>query len=78
MVSLGIAPKKPSMASSNIDNKQAFNDGLASKRQREVGTKSIEASEEAKKVAAAALAAVKDATAVNKGGKIEVIFFCYS
>jgi len=73
MVSLGIAPKKPSSTvNANIDGRQAFNDGLASKRKHEVGTKSIEASEEAKKIAAAALAAVKDATAVNKGGKIEV------
>lgn len=72
MVSLGIASKKPSMVNSNIDGTQALNDGLASKRHQEVGTKNIEASEEAKKIAAAALAAVKDATAVNKGGKIEV------
>jgi len=72
MVSLGIAPKKPSMVNVNIDGRQAFSDGLASNRQREVGTKSIEASEEAKRIAAAALAAVKDATALNKGGKIEV------
>jgi hypothetical protein len=78
MVSLGIAPKKSSMVNSNIDGRQAFNDGLASKRQLEVGRKSIEASEEAKKIAAAALAAVKDATAVNKGGKIEVLLLCYS
>lgn len=72
MVSLGIAPKKPSMVNTNINGRQAFSVGLASNRQREVGTKSIEASEEAKRIAAAALAAVKDATAVNKGGKIEV------
>eukprot|EP01018_Ginkgo_biloba_P031542 Gb_16949 [translate_table: standard] len=73
MVSLGLAPKKTSLLNLNSCNTEGLRDGVASKRQREAGTKqNDDASEEAKRIAAAALTAVKEAGVASRGGKIEV------
>ncbi|XP_057824485.2 uncharacterized protein LOC131036596 [Cryptomeria japonica] len=73
MVSLGMAPKKPALMNLNSNNPQVPGEELELKMQPEARSKeSNEATEEARKIAAAALAAVKQANAVGKEGKIEV------
>uniref|UniRef100_A0A0D6R878 BCNT-C domain-containing protein n=1 Tax=Araucaria cunninghamii TaxID=56994 RepID=A0A0D6R878_ARACU len=73
MASLGMAPKKPSLINLNSSIAQASSDGVELKIQQKAQSKeNNESSEEARKFAAAALAAVKEAAAANKEGKIEV------
>ncbi|GLJ11768.1 hypothetical protein SUGI_0176490 [Cryptomeria japonica] len=73
MVNLGMAPKKPALINLNSNNPQVPGEELELKMQPEARSKeSNEASEEARKIAAAALAAVKQANAAGKEGKIEV------
>ncbi|KAH9288559.1 hypothetical protein KI387_032676, partial [Taxus chinensis] len=73
MVSLGMAPKKPPLIDLNSNNTLLSGEGLELKMQQEARSKeNDEASEESRKIAAAALAAVKQTSAAGKGGKIEV------
>uniref|UniRef100_A0A0C9QMN7 TSA: Wollemia nobilis Ref_Wollemi_Transcript_21911_1392 transcribed RNA sequence n=1 Tax=Wollemia nobilis TaxID=56998 RepID=A0A0C9QMN7_9CONI len=73
MVSLGMAPEKPSLINLNSSIAQASSDGVELKIQQKAQSKeNNESSEEARKFAAAALAAVKEAAAASKEGKIEV------
>lgn len=73
MVSLGMAPKKGALINLNSNNLQVPGEEVELKMQPEARSKeSVEPSEDARKIAAAALAAVKQANAVGKEGKIEV------